>query len=199
MHCAAEDLAQVYLDIENSTIQHLKDFHSNKTQFVLGSTNYGASSLQVLPQVYASLTVQVSGGVGYYNWERIELPSAYEYVISDIPTDQGGGLNITRIDLLWIERLVEEAYPFAIDFIDANRNIYQQTKNTRYLDSYEIGLTQGVYNIGGGAKPSTPVGAVPLAYIHLRDATNKIYAYDTGSLNEGFIEDCRQLVYANTI
>lgn len=198
-HVSAEDLAQIYLDVETSTVQHLKDFHSTKTQFVLGSTGYGTSSLQVLPQAFASLTVQISGGVGYCNWERIELPSTYEYTVTNIPTNQGGGLNLTRIDLLWIQKLVVEAYPFAIDFIDSSRNIYQQTKNTKYLDSYQFGITTGVYNVGGGLKPTAPAGVIPLAYIHLRDETNKIYSYDTGSLNEGYIEDARTVVYATTI
>jgi hypothetical protein len=199
MHLAAEDLTQIYIDVEEQAVQHIKDFHTNKIQFVLGSTSYGISSLKVLSTPYASLTVQISGGVGYYNFERIELAETYDYTVGNIPVNSGGGLNITRIDLLYIEKQILESSAFAIDFIDVNRNIYQQTKNTRSLDSYTIGIQTGVYNIGGAIKPDIPAGVIPLAWIHLRDATNKIYNYDTNSLNEGWIEDCRTVINSQII
>jgi len=199
MHVAAEDMEQIYLDVEVFAVQHLRDFHTSKTQFVLGSTAYGAGSLKALSTVFPSLTVVVSGGIAYDNWERVEVTSDYNFTIGNIPPNNGGGLVITRIDLLYINKISVNAYPFAIDFIDANRNIYQETKNTRSVDGYEIIQLQGTYNIGGATPPAIPAGVIPLAYVYLRDDTNKIYNYDTSSLNEGYIVDMRTVVYATSI
>ena len=198
-HVSAEDLAQIYLDVEKSLVQHIFDFHTTKTQFVLGSTSYGQESLKVSSTAFASLTLEVSGGVGYYQLERIENPSVYSYVMPNIPTDHGGGLNVTRIDLIYIKKSIVQATAMAIDFIDANRNIYQETKYTRSLDSFEINKVEGLYNVGGATPPSIPSGVIPLAYVYLRDATNKIYQSNTFSLNEGYIVDLRNVVNAQTI
>jgi len=198
-HVAAEDMGQIYLDAESFAVQHLKDFHSTKTQFVLGSAIYGPSSLQVLSTTYPSLTVEVSGGVGYDAWQRVEITSTESLTIANIPPNSGGGLIITRIDLIYINKTDIDAFPFTLDFIDANRNIFQETKNTRNLGSYELIQLQGTYNIGGATPPAIPAGVIPLAYIYLRDNTNKIYNADTSSLNEGYIVDARTVVYATTI
>ena len=198
-HVAAEDLTQIYLDLEAAYIQHIKDFHTSKNNFVLGSTAYGPSSLKPTSTAYASLTVEISGGVAYYNSERIENPSVYSYVMGAIPANQGGGLNITRIDLLYVKKVINSSLAIALDFIDSNRNIYQETKNTRNLDSFEFGVVRGLYNVGGAIPPVIPNTVVPLAYVYLRDATNKIYNYNTNSLNEGYIVDIRNIINSQTI
>ena len=198
-HISAEDMEQIYLDVENFMVQHLRDFHTTETEFVLGSTVYGANSLKVSGTAFASITVEVSGGVGYDSFQRIEVPTTYSHTMANIPPNLGGGLIVTRIDLIYLERIAIDAYPFTIDLIDYNRNIYQDTKYTRYADSYEVKQLEGTYNIAGGVKPVIPDNAIPLAFIHLRDNTNKIYNYDTGSLDEGYVEDARVVVYANTI
>jgi len=199
MHVAAEDMEQIYLDTEAFMVQHIRDFHTNKTQFILGSTAYGSNSLKVSSTSIPSLTVEISGGVAYDSYKRLEVTSTEDFVITNPPPTSGGGLIITRIDLLYIKRITTDAYPFTIDLIDYNRNIYQDTKDTRSVDSYQIEQLQGTYNIAGGVKPAVPDDVIPLAWIHLRDNTNKIYNYDTGSLDEGYIEDARTVVYANTI
>mgnify|MGYP001286296743 CR=1 FL=1 len=193
-HISIEDLEQIYIDCEQLMADHIYDYHYSDNQFVLASPRYGMNSLRVLAQTYPSLTVQISGGVAYQDQKRIEISTAETYTLTNPPSILGGGFNITRIDLIYLLLDEEELYPFSKDFIDANRNIYQETVYTRKCTSYTINKVTGVYNIGGGSKPSIPSNGIALAYIHLRDGTNKIYNTDTGSLNEGFIEDARNLV-----
>lgn len=193
-HISIEDLEQIYLDCEQLIIDHIYDYHYSDSQFVLATPKYGSNSLKVMAQTFPSLTVQITGGVAYQNQNRIEVETPTTYTLSDPPSVLGGGFNITRIDLIYLTLTEQELYPFSKDFIDANRNIYQQTVYTRKCTTYTINKVTGVYNVGGGIKPSVPSNGIALAYLHLRDGTNKIYNTDTGSLNEGYIEDARNLV-----
>lgn len=197
-HVAKEDLDQIYLDVEDLEADHIFDFHYSREQFVLGNPKYSYSSLRVLAQPFESLTVQISGGVGYQNQSRIEVEDTQQFTISSVPQDLGGGLNISRIDLLYLTITESDIYPYSVDFIDANRNIYQQTVYTRTEPIYEFHQLQGIYNPAGASKPSIPPDGIALAYIHLRDNTNKIYNSDTSTLNEGYIEDARTLIFIPT-
>lgn len=193
-HVSSEDLDQIYLDCEQLTLNHVYDFHYSGSQFVLANPKYSISSMQVQQQQFASLTVQVSGGVAYQDQKRVEISSTQQFTIANPPIDYGSGFTVTRIDLIYLTIDQIDKYPFSIDFIDANRNIYQDTKYTRSETIYTIKQATGTYNPIGGVKPAIPIGGIALAYIHLRDGTNKIYNNDTSQLNEGYIEDARVLV-----
>lgn len=199
MNVSSDNFEILQDDIENAIIQHIQDFHTTKTQFILGSSAYGMNSMKVLASTFTSLTVQVSSGIAYFNQERFEIPTVQNFTVGSPPVNSGGLLTVTRIDLIYLNRITTDAYPFSLDFIDTNRNIYQQTKYTRRLPHYEIKQLQGTYNIGGATAPAIPTNVIPLAYVHLRDATTKIYNSDTASLQEGFLQDCRQVIAASLI
>ena len=195
MHVAGEDMDQIYLDTEQQMEDHIYDFHDSSSQYVVADETYGATSAQVLAQTSPSLTLEIQGGVAYQNQKRIEIEEIQEYTITSPPSTVGGLLNISRIDLIYLTLTTIDKYPFSVDFIDANRNITQSTVYTRSGDTYTINQLQGIYNPAGASKPAIPADGVALAYIHLRDATNKIYDADTNSLNEGYIEDARTIIY----
>jgi hypothetical protein len=124
----------------------------------------------------------------YVNYSR--MPA---YTMTDSPTG-ANSLTVTRIDLLYLEYKKISTSPKSIDFIDENRNIYQEVAYTRSEDSFELKRIMGVES-PTPAHPTLPSGDVlPLAYIHLRNNTTAIYNSDQSTIATGFIEDARETI-----
>lgn len=128
----------------------------------------------------------------YVNYER--MPS---YTFTTPPTG-AAGTDITRIDLLYLEYKKESILPFSINFINSNRQIYQEVKYTKEKDSFDLKSITGTQVVA----PSIPVAPavptvsniVPLAYIYWRNNSTAIYDADQGVIGSAYIVDARSTI-----
>lgn len=128
----------------------------------------------------------------YVNYYR--MPS---YTFTSVPTG-AAGTDITRIDLLYLEYEKDEVDPFSIDFINSNREVYQEVVYTRERDGFDVKSIAGtqVTPPAVASAPTTPSGSniVPIAYVYWRNNSTAIYDYDTGNSGESYIVDARSTI-----
>jgi hypothetical protein len=209
-----EDFAQIYLDVEKVIRDHIKDWHSAVSAFVLDSHKYEvfdengnrekASDLRVFqPLASGDITISVNPGVAFASTERIELQEQVNYTVINIPSE-GTPSNFVRIDLLYITKIKNSVNFRSREFIDVNKNVYQQTINTRQLDGYELQVITGqvapiiTKETASSYYPVIPAELqgkiVPLAYIWLKPNTMQIMNIFSDATGIGYIEDARVLV-----
>ena len=155
----------------------------------MGLNYYTGGSFDPINAIITTGTILPSANCNVYiNYSR--MPS---YTTTDSPTG-ANSLIVKRIDLLYLEYKKVKTSPLSIDFIDENRNLYQEVVYTRSEDSFELKRVMGVESLFP-AHPTLPGGdVIPLAYIHLRNNTSAIYDSDQSTIATGFIEDARQTI-----